>query len=53
MKAAHQQQEHTSSYYAATVNEVTDYPKLEGQCFRGCLRRRGWFYRGRDSPDAG
>lgn len=30
MKAAHQQQEHTSSYYAATVNEVTDYPKLKG-----------------------
>ena len=30
MKAAHQRQEHTNSYYAATVNEVTDYPVLEG-----------------------
>ncbi len=30
MKAIHQKQEHTSSYYAATVNEVTDYPELEG-----------------------
>lgn len=30
MKAIHQKQEHTSSYYAATVNEVTDYPVLEG-----------------------
>ena len=30
MKAIHQKQEHTSSYYAATVNEVTDYPILEG-----------------------
>ena len=25
-----QKQEHTSSYYAASVNEVTDYPMLEG-----------------------
>ncbi|MCP5091104.1 MAG: FAD-binding oxidoreductase [Gammaproteobacteria bacterium] len=25
-----QKQEHTGSYYAATVNEVTDYPVLEG-----------------------
>jgi gamma-glutamylputrescine oxidase len=25
-------QEHTASYYAATVNEVTDYPRLEGSC---------------------
>ena len=30
MKAIHQKQEHTKSYYAATVNEVTDYPELEG-----------------------
>jgi gamma-glutamylputrescine oxidase len=30
MKATHQQQEHTDSYYAATVNEVTDYPVLGG-----------------------
>jgi gamma-glutamylputrescine oxidase len=30
MKAIHQKQEHTNSYYAATVNEVTDYPELEG-----------------------
>jgi gamma-glutamylputrescine oxidase len=30
MKAIHQLQEHKSSYYAATVNEVTDYPVLEG-----------------------
>jgi glycine/D-amino acid oxidase-like deaminating enzyme len=30
MKATHQRQEHTNSYYAATVNEVTDYPLLEG-----------------------
>ncbi len=30
MKTAHQKQEHTGSYYAATVNEVTDYPKLRG-----------------------
>jgi gamma-glutamylputrescine oxidase len=30
MKAIHQKQEHTASYYAATVNEVTDYPILEG-----------------------
>jgi len=30
MKAIHQKQEHTRSYYAATVNEVTDYPQLEG-----------------------
>ena len=26
----YQRQEHTNSYYAATVNEVTDYPVLEG-----------------------
>jgi glycine/D-amino acid oxidase-like deaminating enzyme len=26
----HQKQEHTRSYYAATVNENTDYPVLEG-----------------------
>jgi glycine/D-amino acid oxidase-like deaminating enzyme len=30
MKAIHQNQEHPRSYYAATVNEVTDYPVLEG-----------------------
>ena len=30
MKAINQKQEHTSSYYAATVNEITDYPSLEG-----------------------
>jgi len=30
MKAIHQKQEHPNSYYAATVNEVTDYPVLEG-----------------------
>jgi glycine/D-amino acid oxidase-like deaminating enzyme len=30
MKQIHQKQEHTSSYYAASVNEVTDYPLLEG-----------------------
>ena len=30
MKAIHQKQEHTRSYYAASVNEVTDYPVLEG-----------------------
>lgn len=30
MKAAHQQQEHTGSYYAATVNEKTSYPVLAG-----------------------
>lgn len=30
MKAINQRQEHTESYYAASVNEVTDYPVLEG-----------------------
>ena len=30
MKARHQKEEHTGSYYAASVNEVTDYPALEG-----------------------
>jgi glycine/D-amino acid oxidase-like deaminating enzyme len=30
MKASDQKQEHTGSYYAASVNEVTDYPLLEG-----------------------
>lgn len=30
MTAIHQKQEHTRSYYAATVNEVTAYPTLEG-----------------------
>jgi len=30
MKMINQKQEHTSSYYAATVNDVTDYPVLEG-----------------------
>lgn len=31
MKAENQQQEHTGSYYAASVNEVTDFPVLEGE----------------------
>ena len=31
MKAINQKQEHASSYYAATVNEITDYPVLEGR----------------------
>jgi gamma-glutamylputrescine oxidase len=30
MKNIDQKQEHTGSYYAASVNEVTDYPVLEG-----------------------
>ncbi len=30
MKAIDQKQEHTCSYYAASVNEATDYPILEG-----------------------
>lgn len=30
MKNENQKQEHTNSYYAATVNEVTNYPVLEG-----------------------
>lgn len=30
MKAINQRQEHTGSYYAASMNEVTDYPVLEG-----------------------
>lgn len=30
MKSIDQQREHTGSYYAASVNEVTDYPTLEG-----------------------
>lgn len=30
MKADDQKQEHTKSYYAASVNEVTNYPMLEG-----------------------
>ena len=30
MNVADQRQEHTGSYYAATVNEVTDYPALVG-----------------------
>lgn len=30
MKWTYQKQEHTGSYYAATVNEATDYPELEG-----------------------
>ena len=29
MKPEYQKQEHTGSYYAATVNEVTDYPELK------------------------
>ena len=31
MKAVHQKQEHTDSYYAATVNAATDYPPLQGE----------------------
>jgi glycine/D-amino acid oxidase-like deaminating enzyme len=31
MTARQQRQEHTGSYYAATANEKTDYPELEGQ----------------------
>jgi len=30
MRSSDQKQEHTNSYYAASVNEVTDYPRLEG-----------------------
>jgi glycine/D-amino acid oxidase-like deaminating enzyme len=30
MKAIHRNQEHANSYYAASVNEVTNYPELEG-----------------------
>lgn len=30
MKASDQKQEHTGSYYAATANDITDYPVLEG-----------------------
>ena len=30
MKRQYQQQEHTDSYYAATANEATNYPALEG-----------------------
>jgi glycine/D-amino acid oxidase-like deaminating enzyme len=30
MLAINQKQEHTGSYYAATLNDVTDYPALEG-----------------------
>ena len=30
MSATHQKQEHTTSYYAATANESTLYPELEG-----------------------
>ena len=30
MKSINQKQEHTGSYYAATANESTDYPVLEG-----------------------
>jgi glycine/D-amino acid oxidase-like deaminating enzyme len=31
MGASKQQQEHTGSYYAATANDKTDYPELDGQ----------------------
>ena len=31
MKAVHQKQEHTHSYYAATVNAATGYPPLQGE----------------------
>ena len=30
MKAENQKREHTNSYYAASVNEVTNYPELQG-----------------------
>ncbi len=30
MKASNEKQEHTRSYYAATVNQTTDYPALDG-----------------------
>jgi len=30
MRKIHQRQEHTGSYYAASVTETTDYPALEG-----------------------
>jgi gamma-glutamylputrescine oxidase len=30
MRPDHQKQEHTASYYAATINERTDFPVLEG-----------------------
>jgi glycine/D-amino acid oxidase-like deaminating enzyme len=30
MRISDQQQEHTGSYYAASVNEITNYPQLEG-----------------------
>jgi len=30
MRAIHRKQEHPNSYYSATVNEITDYPELEG-----------------------
>jgi len=30
MKTINRKQEHTGSYYAASVNETTDYPELEG-----------------------
>jgi glycine/D-amino acid oxidase-like deaminating enzyme len=31
MRPEHQRQEHTDSYYAATIREPTDYPELEGR----------------------
>lgn len=31
MRPEHQRQEHAASYYAATVNEPTNYPELEGR----------------------
>ncbi|MGB5690152.1 MAG: FAD-binding oxidoreductase, partial [Woeseiaceae bacterium] len=30
MRQSNQKQEHTNSYYAASVNEVTNYPILKG-----------------------
>ena len=30
MRATDQKQNHTASYYAATANDVTHYPALEG-----------------------
>jgi hypothetical protein len=51
MKQIHQRQEHTGSYYAATVTEITDYPVLEGA--KTAMRRRWGLYGRFDSVDAG
>ena len=43
MQMIHQEQEHTSSYYAATANEVTDYPVLQGShCADVCVVGAGF-----------